>query len=64
MNPILHTKKEVANALRLSTRSLDNLIREKKIPSLKVGARRLFDLDDVGTALKKLYGESYGEPAS
>jgi excisionase family DNA binding protein len=46
------SKLEIAKALGLSTRTLDKLVAAGKIPSVRVGTRRLFDPEAVTAALK------------
>jgi excisionase family DNA binding protein len=53
IEPIAITKKELAEALRLSIRTIDNLVREQRIPSFKIGASRRFDVTDVIAALRE-----------
>ncbi len=48
----LLSKAELARALSLSTRTIDHLVAAGKIPSVRVGTRRLFDPEDVAAALK------------
>ncbi|MEX2578953.1 MAG: excisionase family DNA-binding protein [Verrucomicrobiales bacterium] len=48
----LDSKSELAKALTLSTRTIDKLVAAEKIPSVKVGTRRLFDPEEVTAALK------------
>jgi len=48
----LLSKIEIAKALSLSTRSIDNLVSSGRIPSVRVGTRRLFDPEEVTAALK------------
>lgn len=48
----LLTRKETARALGISIRSLDGLVSNKTIPSVRAGRRRLFDIRDVIGALK------------
>lgn len=48
----LANKSEIAKALSLSTRTLDKLVAAGKIPSVRVGTRRLFDPEEVTAALK------------
>jgi excisionase family DNA binding protein len=52
MNRHLISKPEIAKALSLSTRTLDKLVAAGKIPSVRVGTRRLFDPEEVTAALK------------
>ncbi len=49
---ILASKKEIAHAVNLSTRTIDHLVTKSIIPSIKVGRRRLFDIREVIEALK------------
>jgi excisionase family DNA binding protein len=51
-----HTKSEVAKATSLSARTIDRLVASGAIPSIKVGSRRLFILEDVLAALME-HGE-------
>jgi excisionase family DNA binding protein len=51
MEPHLLNKKEIAEATRLSTRAIDKLCAAGKIPSFKVGTRRLFNRKAVIDAL-------------
>jgi len=51
-NAYLTSKSEIAKALGLSTRTIDKLVASGKIPSVRVGTRRLFDPGDVTSALK------------
>lgn len=48
----LQSKGETAKAVSLSPRTIDNLVRDGKIPSVRVGTRRLFDVDEVIASLK------------
>lgn len=48
----LAEKTTVAKATTLSLRTIDNLVAAGKIPSVKVGRRRLFDIAEVIAALK------------
>lgn len=48
----LASKSEIAKALSLSTRTIDKLVAAGKIPSVRVGTRRLFDPGEVTAALK------------
>ncbi len=47
MTTALMTKREVAAYLRVSTRTVDNLVRERKLHFLLVGSRRRFREADV-----------------
>lgn len=49
---VLHSKTEVARSIGVSNRTVDKLVAEKKIRSVRVGSRRLFDLEDVKADLK------------
>jgi excisionase family DNA binding protein len=49
---LFSSKQEIAKALSLSTRTLDKLVAAGKIPSVRVGTRRLFDPEAVTAALK------------
>jgi excisionase family DNA binding protein len=46
------SKTEIAKALTLSTRTIEKLVAAGKIPSVRVGSRRLFDPEAVTAALK------------
>ncbi len=48
----LYSKSELAKALSLSTRTIDLLVAKNRIPSCRVGTRRLFDPEEVTAALK------------
>jgi excisionase family DNA binding protein len=48
----LTDKPGIAKALTLSTRTIDKLVAAGKIPSVRVGTRRLFDPEEVTAALK------------
>ena len=52
--PTLATKKEMAEAVRLSLRTLEKLEKERKIRSVRVGGRVLYDPAEVIADLKKL----------
>jgi excisionase family DNA binding protein len=52
MDRKLFSKVEVSKAIGLSTRTLDKLVAAGKIPSIRVGTRRLFEIDAVTAALK------------
>lgn len=52
MTKLLVSKSEIAKATTLSIRTLDKLVAAGKIPSFKVGTRRLFDPEAVAAALK------------
>ncbi|MDF1853610.1 MAG: helix-turn-helix domain-containing protein [Verrucomicrobiales bacterium] len=54
MNDKFHTKSEVADATGLSIRTIERLVESGAIPSLKIGGRRLFVLEDVIAALIKI----------
>jgi len=47
MEPYYMTKKEVAEFLRMSIATIDRLIQKGKIPSYKVGRKRLFKKEDL-----------------
>jgi excisionase family DNA binding protein len=48
------TKRELARELRISVRTVDQLMRDKKIPYQKISPRLVrFDLDDVSRALDR-----------
>ena len=53
-NPILNDREETARLLNLSTSTLDKLVRQSLVPSIQVGTKRLFDLQDVANALKAI----------
>jgi len=48
----LTDKPGLAKALTISIRSIDKLVAAGKIPSVRVGTRRLFDPEEVTAALK------------
>ena len=48
----LADKNQMSKALSHSTRTLDKLVAAGKIPSVRVGTRRLFDPEAVTAALK------------
>jgi excisionase family DNA binding protein len=50
-NRSLTDKPGIAKALTLSIRSIDKLVAAGKIPSVRVGTRRLFDPEAVKAAL-------------
>jgi excisionase family DNA binding protein len=50
--PRLHNIKQTAKALGITTRTVNRLVSRSEIPSVKIGARRLFDLHEVIEALK------------
>lgn len=52
MNSKLNNKKDTATAVSISTRTLDTLVKEGRVPSVKIGSRRLFDIAEVIAALK------------
>lgn len=49
--PILVGRVEVSRRLSISLRKLDQLVADKVIPSIKLGGRRLFDLESVRLAV-------------
>lgn len=49
---VLYSKTEVARSIGVSDRTVDKLVAEKKIRSVRVGSRRLFDIEDVKADLK------------
>jgi excisionase family DNA binding protein len=51
--PLL-TKSELANALRVSTATVDRRLREKRIPFVPVGDVKRFDLEAVRAALPEV----------
>ena len=52
MTTNLISKNDTAKALSVSPRTVDTLVKEGRIPSVKVGGRRLFDIAEVIAALK------------
>jgi excisionase family DNA binding protein len=50
-SPPLASKSEVASALRVSPASIDRLVRAGRIPFVRVGDVRRFDLESVRAAL-------------
>jgi len=63
MNPNLLTKEQLRAALNLpSTRMIDELVRKRKIPVLRLGHRTIrFDLVKVMTALEKCELKAVGQ---
>ena len=57
---ILFGRIEASRLLNLSTSTLDKLVRRNQVPSILVGTRRLFDVNDVADALKNSKGANYG----
>ena len=57
---ILFGRIEASRRLNLSPSTLDKLVRQKRVPSIVVGSRRLFDVNDVADALKNGRGANYG----
>lgn len=51
-NQTLASKNDTAKALSVSPRTVDYLVKQGRIPSVRIGSRRLFDLADVIEALK------------
>jgi excisionase family DNA binding protein len=55
--PFLIKKKELAKRLSVSTRTIDEWVRKRKIPHLQIGPRfYLYDFEAVLAALRKHYG--------
>ena len=52
MSNKLNSKKDTAAAVSISTRTLDTLVKQGRVPSIKIGSRRLFDIPEVIAALK------------
>ncbi|MDA7598096.1 helix-turn-helix domain-containing protein [Verrucomicrobiales bacterium] len=50
--PHLSTIKETAKALRISDRSLNALVSGDRVPSVKIGRSRRFDIAEVIAVLK------------
>jgi len=48
----LKSKKELSSAIGVSTRAIDHLVAAGKIPSVRLGTRRLFDIAEVIAVLK------------
>ena len=48
----LVSKNDTAKAVSVSPRTIDNLVKAGKIRSVRIGSRRLFDLDEVIADLK------------
>jgi excisionase family DNA binding protein len=61
--PLL-TKQELASALRVSTATVDRLCRDGKIPIVRVGESRRFDLASVRCALEALSVQQPPTPPS
>lgn len=47
IQPLLHTKRDVAALLSLSLRTIDNLITHKKLPAIRVGGRVMIKATDL-----------------
>lgn len=45
--PLLVDRREAARLLSVSPGTVDNLRLRDELPSVKIGARRLFDVDDL-----------------
>lgn len=45
--PLLVDRREAARLLAVSPRTIDNLRARGELPSLKIGARRVFDVSDL-----------------
>lgn len=45
--PLLVDRREAARLLGVSPGTIDNLRARGELPSVKIGARRLFDMDDL-----------------
>ncbi|MDA7492888.1 helix-turn-helix domain-containing protein [bacterium] len=54
ITPVLNDREETARLLNLSTSTLDKLVRQNLVPSIQVGTKRLFDVQDVANALKAM----------
>jgi excisionase family DNA binding protein len=54
LEPILHTREEIARVIRVSTRTVDTLQATRRIPYVKVGRLVRFKLHDVLRALDKM----------
>lgn len=52
-NSLLTDRDQTAQLLNISLSTLDKLVKENAIPSINVGAKRLFDAAEVVEALKK-----------
>lgn len=61
LDTFLIAKREVARRLGLSTRMVDELVRRRKIPFIKLGYRTIrFDWERVKTAVEKLEFKEVG----
>ncbi len=55
--PSLLTANEVVDLLRVSRRTLTRLVSEGKLPSIKVGGRRMFRHDDIAVLTTSQIGK-------
>ncbi len=61
-SPLFVKKADLARALGVSTRTVDNWLARRMIPYVAVSARmHLFDLEEVTAALKRNYGVEAGD---
>ena len=58
------TFNETADLLRISKPTVERLVAEKKIPSYKIGKRRLFDHDELIEWVKSHGDDKPGKPAT
>jgi excisionase family DNA binding protein len=59
MNKKFITRNELAAILKISPRTVDNLVIRKKIPSLKIGHCVRFEWEAVQTSLEKMAISSF-----
>lgn len=55
------SREELAKLFGISLRKVDALRKDGKLPSVKIGARRLFDVEQVRRALLQHFGETGAE---
>lgn len=56
--PHLSTTKEVADALRVTTRTVTTLVARNEIPSVKIMGSRRFDLEEVIQSIKDSHAKN------
>lgn len=54
--PMLVDRRQAGRALGVSPTTIDNLRQSGKLPSLKIGTRRLFDLADIRAFIESAKG--------
>ena len=59
INSGLLTKKQVAKALCVTTRTISNWVRRGVLPHIKVGGRILFPWPEVRETLKRNFGRNF-----